>query len=250
MQLFFLRSNRLTRHLAPLIALTQRLREHFPLTVQGVITFTLMLLALQVFGYGAMDLVVFALTICAIAILMFCLFCVIFGGLMQQLRVRRQLVSSSQSYKAVKLEAGFPNETGFTLADLGYFPLIRISWQVIYPDNLQTRLRHDPENSLLVEEIIPNRRCKTPRLTRLFTVSDVLGFCRYSWRQSQQIELQALPRSNSIKTLPILRSLTAEDGIPQPKRQPGKVTGWKLGPMCLAIRFATSCGKTMPAIGN
>ena len=181
---------------------------------------TLMLLALQVFGYGAMDLVVFALTICAIAILLFSLFCVIFGGLMQQLRVRRQLSSTTQASRSVKLEAGFPNETGFTLADLGYFPLIKISWQVIYPDNLQTRLRHDPDDNVLVEEIIPNRRCKTSRLTRLFTVSDVLGFCRYSWRQSQQLELLALPRSNSIRTLPILRSLTAEDGIPSPSGNP------------------------------
>jgi len=212
--------NRLTRHLELLIALLQRLREHFPLTTQGVITLTLMLLALQVFGYGAMDLVVFALTICAIAILVFCLFCVIFGGLMQQLRVRRQLASTTPATRSVSLEAGFPNETGFTLADLGYFPLIKISWQVIYPDNLRTRLRRDPENNLLIEEIIPDRRCKTSRLTRLFTVSDVLGFCRYSWRQSQQVELFALPRSNSIKTLPILRSLTSEDGIPSPSGNP------------------------------
>jgi len=215
-----MRHERLTHFLDPLVALQQRLREHFPLTTQGVITLTLMLLALQVFGYGAMDLVVFALTICAIAILMFCLFCVIFGGLMQQLRVRRQLTSTTQSTKTVSLEAGFPNETGFSLADLGYFPLIKISWQVIYPDHLQARLSHDPESNLLIEEIIPERRCKTSRLTRLFTVSDVLGFCRYSWRQSQQVEVMALPRSNSIKTLPILRSLTSEDGIPSPSGNP------------------------------
>lgn len=212
--------NRRTHPLDPLAALLQRLREHFPLTSQGVITLALMLLALQVFGYGAMDLVVFALSICAIAILMFSLFCVIFGGLMQQLRVRRQLSVTSRSGKTVTLEAGFPNETGFSLADLGYFPLIKVSWQVIYPDHLRTRLRHDPESNLLVEEIIPDRRCKTSRLIRLFTVSDVLGFCRYSWRQSQQTELMALPRSNSIKTLPILRSLTAEDGIPSPSGNP------------------------------
>jgi hypothetical protein len=216
----FMRLNRLNQHFEPVTALAQRLREHFPLTVQGVITLTLILLALQVFGYGAMDLVVFALTICAIAILMFCLFCVIFGGLMQQLRVRRQLLPTVTPGRPVKLEAGFPNETGFSLAELGYLPLIKISWQVIYPDHLHTRLRHDAEQNLLIEEIIPHKRCKTSRITRLFTVSDVLGFCRYSWRQSQQIDLMALPRSNSIKTLPILRSLTAEDGIPSPSGNP------------------------------
>jgi hypothetical protein len=215
-----MRLNRLSRHFEPVTALAQRLREHFPLTVQGVISLTLILLALQVFGYGAMDLVVFALTICALVILIFCLFCVIFGGLMQQLRVRRQLLSTGQSSRPIKLEAGFPNETGFRLTDLGYLPLIKISWQVIYPDYLHTRLRHDAEQNLLIEEIIPDKRCKTSRISRLFTVSDVLGFCRYSWRQSQQVDLIALPRSNSIKTLPILRSLTAEDGIPSPSGNP------------------------------
>lgn len=206
--------------LYPVTALLQRLREHFPLTTQGVIALTVTLLALQVFGYGAMDLVVFALSICAVAILLFSLFCVIFGGLLQQLRIRKRIAAAGQSHKPVILEAGFPNETGFSLPDLGYFPLIKLSWEVVYPDHLQTRLRTVPDSNQLLEEIIPQQRCKTSRLTRLFTVSDVLGFCRYSWRQSQTVNLMALPRSNSIKALPILRSLTSEDGIPSPSGNP------------------------------
>ncbi|MCB1671309.1 MAG: DUF58 domain-containing protein [Gammaproteobacteria bacterium] len=210
----------MTRYFDYLIALLQRLREHFPLTIQGVLSLAVTLLALRVFGYGAMDLVVFALSICAIAILLFSLFCVIFGGLLQQLRVRRQILDAQGSSRRVQLEAGYPNETGFSLPDLGYFPLIRLSWKVVYPDHLQTRLRLDPESNRLVEEIIPGRRCRAGRITRLFTVSDVLGFCRYSWRQSQTLDLLALPRCNSIKTLPILRSLTSEDGIPSPSGNP------------------------------
>ncbi len=206
--------------LDPVTALLQRLREHFPLTIQGVLALTVTLLALQVFGYGAMDLVVFALSVCALAIILFCLFCVIFGGLFQQLRVRKQMLIVGDSAAVTRLEAGFPNETGFSLTDLAFFPLIKLSWKVIYPDQLQTRLRLTPDNRRLVEELIPIRRCRTTRIVRLFTVSDVLGFCRYSWRQSQAVEMLALPRCNSIKTLPILRSLTAEDGIPSPSGNP------------------------------
>ena len=73
---------------------------------------------------------------------------------------------------------------------------------------------------MLVEEIIPHRRCKTTRIVRLFTVSDVLGFCRYSWRQSQNAQLLVLPQCNTIRALPLLRSLTAEDGIPSPTGNP------------------------------
>jgi len=213
-------ASRLRHTVEPVVALLQRLREHFPLTVQGLIALGLTLLALQVFGYGAMDLVVFALTVCAIVILLFSLFCVIFGGLLQQLRIRRAIANTPASVRRLTLEAGYPNESGFTLPDLRVFPLIKLSWEVVYPDHLQTRLRLSPEGRQLVEELIPLRRCKTSRVTRLFTVSDVLGFCRYSWRQSQAVELIALPRSNSIRTLPILRSLTAEDGIPSPRGNP------------------------------
>jgi len=179
-----------------------------------------MLLTLQIFGYGSMDLVVFALTICAIAILLFSLFCVIFGGLFQQIRVRRRLQELSGASKPGKLEAGFPNETGFSLMELGYLPLIRISWQIIYPDYIDTRIKNSEDSNLLEEEIIPLRRCKTAHVVRRFTVSDVLGFCRYSWRQSQNIGLTVLPRSNSIRALPLLRSLTSEDGIPSPSGNP------------------------------
>ncbi len=208
------------QRLDPALALLQRLREHFPLTLQGVIALALLLLALQVFGYGAMDLVVFALAICAIAILLFSLFCVIFGGLMQQLKIRTRINSQQFSDGPIRLEAGYPNETGFELKDLGIFPLIKLSWEVVYPDYLRTRIRYSAEGNRLIEEIIPEKRCRSMHLVRLFTVSDVLGFCRYSWRQKQQLEVVALPRSNTIKTLPILRSLTSEDGIPSPSGNP------------------------------
>jgi len=206
--------------IAYLTSVSARLREHFPLTLQGVLTLALMLMMLQIFGYGAMDLVVFALTICAIAILLFSLFCVIFGGLLHQIRIRRQLLEISGKSQPSKSEAGYPNETGFSLINLSFFPLIRISWQVIYPNHINTRIKNSLDNNLLEEEIIPLRRCKTAHIVRLFTVSDVLGFCRYSWRQSQNIGLTVLPRSNSIKALPLLRSLTAEDGIPSSSGNP------------------------------
>ncbi len=190
-----------------------RMREHFPFTVQGLITLTLALLALRVIAYGSMDLVVFALAICALAIVMASLLCVIVGGLLTQLRVRKHLLTLPAS-RTIIVEAGYPNETGFTFPSIGFFPLVRLSWQVIYPDHLDARISLDSRPQLMLEEVIPRRRCKTSKLVRLFTVSDILGFCHYRWRQGQSLSLMALPRSNTIKALPLLRSLTAEDGIP------------------------------------
>ena len=202
-----------------LIALSRRLIALFPLTLQGLITLLLTAYALQVYGYGAMDLVVFSLAICALTILIFSLFCSVVSGVFIQRRVRISLDQLASSIEPIKVEAGYPNETGFLLPALNYFPLVKLSWRVIYPDFVETRIRVAPDGKLL-EEIIPEKRCKTKHVTRLFTVSDVLGFCRYSWQQKQDISCSALPKINTVKPLPLLRSLTAEDGIPNPSGDP------------------------------
>ena len=47
------------------------LRDRFPLTVQGVTALVIAMFTLRTFGYGRMDLVVFALAVCALAIVLF-----------------------------------------------------------------------------------------------------------------------------------------------------------------------------------
>lgn len=202
-----------------LVIWAKRLIALFPLTLQGLITLVLTAYALRVYGYGAMDLVVFSLAICALAILIFCLFCSVISGVFIQRRIRSSLDQLQNAIEPIKVEAGYPNETGFSLPALNYIPLVKLSWKFIYPDHIQTRVRVSADGKL-VEEIVPDKRCKTEHVTRLFTVSDVLGFCRYSWREVQNISCTALPRTNTFKPLPLLRSLTAEDGIPNPSGDP------------------------------
>lgn len=202
-----------------LISMARRLIALFPLTLQGLITLLLTAYALRVYGYGAMDLVVFSLAICALSILVFSLFCSVVGGALIQRRVRASLGEHGSRIEPIKVEAGYPNETGFQLPALHYFPLVKLSWRVIYPDFVETRIRVANDGSL-VEEIVPEKRCKTNYVTRQFTVSDVLGFCRYSWQLKQEITCTALPQTNTVKPLSLLRSLTAEDGIPNPSGDP------------------------------
>ena len=66
----------------------------FPLTAQGLLTLMVSAWALRTFGYGSMDLVVFALTISALAILISCLFCTIGFGLLMQRQIRREIARS------------------------------------------------------------------------------------------------------------------------------------------------------------
>ena len=192
----------------------------FPLTLQGVITLLVTTSALSIYGYGAMDLVVFALAICALAIVIASLFCAVISGILIQRRVHKLIkTANGGAIKGVKVEAGYPNETGFRLPALTYFPLVKLTWQIVYPDYVTTRVRVGEDNAL-IEEIIPAKRCLTDHIIRQFTVSDVLGFCRYSWRQRQDLDCMALPQTNTVKPLPLLRSMTAEDGIPNPSGNP------------------------------
>lgn len=195
----------------------------FPLTLQGMLTLGIVAFALRQYAYGALDLVVFALGICALAILIFSLFCTILSGVLIQRRIHRELEEQEAATGSILLESGFPNESGFHLPALNYFPLIKLNWQVVYPDKLTTRIRvtdSEAGHTVLSEEILPERRCLSDKVTRQFTVADVLGFCRYSWRQSQSRECYCLPQVNTLKQLPLLRSMTAEDGIPDPTGSP------------------------------
>ncbi len=217
MQLF---SNLSTKYRQSILAnMIQKLAGLFPLTLQGSITLLMAAGALRIFGYGSMDLVVFSLAICALAILIFCLFCSVISGVLVQRSVYRTLGSTDTTAKVINVEAGFPNETGFKLPVLNYFPLVKLSWRITFPDYIETRVRVST-SSELVEEIIPKKRCLAENVVRQFIVSDVLGFCRYSWWQDQPIRFKALPRTNTVKPLPLLRSLTAEDGIPNPSGDP------------------------------
>ncbi len=172
----------------------------------------------MIYGYGNMDLVVFALAICALAILIFCLFCSVISGLL----IQRRVVAHTRIKSPVKesrLEAGFPNESGFTAPPIHIFPLVKLSWQVIYPDAVTTRVSAGPKDEL-VEEIVPSKRCKTEYIIRQFKVADVLGFCRFSWRMKELRQCLVLPQINHLKQAPALRSMTSEDGIPNPAGDP------------------------------
>lgn len=191
----------------------------FPLTARGVVTLLCIALALRFFGYGAMDLMVFALGICALAILVSCLFSVIVCGLILQRRIQREVGNESGRGNGKAFEAEFPNQTGFSLPPVGLLPLVRLQWSWQYPDRIDNRIRIAPDE-FLEEEITPRLRCLSGHVTRRFEVSDVLGLCRYSWRVRRERECYVLPRINTLKNLPLLHSLAAEDGMPRQSGEP------------------------------
>ncbi len=189
----------------------------FPLTGRGIAVLLCAALGLRVFGYGAMDLLVFALGICALAILLCCLFSVVVCGPILQRRIER--LAPAERAGGGAFEAEFPNQTGLTLPPLGALPLVRLRWTWRHPDRIDCRARLAPDDSL-EEEITPRARCLSGHIERRFEVCDVLGLCRYAWRARSEGECYALPRINSLKNLPLLSSLSAEDGMPRQSGEP------------------------------
>lgn len=201
----------------------RRLRDwlawRFPLSTVGLAVLLLALTALYGFGYQRMDLVVFALTVCALVITLAAVFLTTLTGLL--LRHRHSFVDTGPApATGLRLESGYPNDTGFSRPALPWLPLVSLQWQVVWPDAIDTRIRLNRDGHRLEEELIPRRRCLTEQVTRRFTISDVLGLARYSWTHTTPGRFMALPRTGHIRQLPLLRSLSAEDGIPDPSGEP------------------------------
>ena len=104
----------------------------YPLTLQGTIVLLISTTSLKIFGYDSMDLVIFALAICAIVILIFCLFCVMIGGLIIQKKIRSK-IDQDNNGDPVSVEVGFPNETGFRVAPISNSPSSKTKMEIHIP---------------------------------------------------------------------------------------------------------------------
>lgn len=185
--------------------------RRFPLHGNGIIILLLALAALHLFGYQRMDLVVFALAVCAVTIVLMTMIMVFVTGIWLR---RRLLAELTNPLPGCELEAGYPAETGFQLPAMPWLPLMELRWQVVSPDIMPTRIRLDANTGQLTEHITPPRRCQGNELQRDFTLSDVLGLARFTWRARQQVRLTVLPRTGNLQQLPALRTMDAADGIP------------------------------------
>ncbi len=202
--------------------LQRRLQRHaplFPLSTTGLIVLVIASASLYGLGYQRMDLVVFALAVCALVITLAAMALTTITG--QVLKRRQRLAQDTPPATGdLRMESGYPNESGYTRPAMPWLPLVSLHWRVIHPDAITTRIRISSDGRYQDEELTPRRRCLSSQVTRRFTVSDVLGLARHSWTQTTPTRIMALPAKGPIRQLPLLRSLSAEDGIPDPAGQP------------------------------
>ena len=219
-------------------ALVAALVSHFPLTTQGSLALILSAGALRLFGYGSMDLVVFALCLCALFVVITSLFATVIGGLIVQRRILRTLENQTTFPSGdACFEAGYLNSTGFSLDAVSWLPLVRIAWRIVSPTSIET-LNERRRDNRLHETIIPARRGKSASITRRFEVRDALGLCSYSWLATQPLAHKPSLASAPIKHSPSNARALWRMACPKPVVAL-RAIAWRSAPIHRGTRCAT-----------
>ena len=155
-----------------------------------------------------MDLLIFVFSISGLALLFFSSLAVTSAAVYLSRQSRR---SGSGVFT---LEAGSAIRTGFALPALARLPLVRVEWQWTRPTGIDCRQRL--EGRQLVEEVVAERRCRVQGIERRFVVSGAFGLSRVAWAHTEAKPVTVLPRIGRLKSMPVVQSMSAAEGIPYP----------------------------------
>lgn len=189
--------------------LKRQLADRIPLTSRGFLVALFCGLSLWRFGFGALDLLLFVIGISGLALVV--LSSATIGGAALYLS-RRDRTTGRVS--ARRLEAGSPIATGFRLPALSRLPLVRIHWRWLVPAGVDCRLRR--RHGELQEEVVATRRCQVAAIRRRITVYDAFGLASVVWERESPTPVTVLPNAGKLRSLPILQSMAANDGLPHP----------------------------------
>jgi hypothetical protein len=187
----------------------------FPLTWRGVLVAALSAGALRLYGYGALDLVVFVVGIAGLALVLLCALAVAGAALALRRRLRR---GEAGSAGPATLDAGAWVRTGFSLPDWRWLPLVALRWEWLEPPGVECRPHRLAGR--LAEEIRPLRRALASRLRRRVIAFDVFGLARAAFEHPAPAALTVLPDPGRLRQAPVVASLAGADGIPYPRGAP------------------------------
>jgi len=199
--------------LRPLGRAARRLAGAFPVTPRGIGVAVLCGASLRVWGYGSLDLVVFALAVTGLALLALSALAIAAAALF--LRGSRRTAPASWP---ARLEADRPLRTGLSLPALEQLPLVAIDWGVVEPAGVECRVRREAGRAF--EELTPSRRGIATRVRRRLRVRDVFGLAGVSWEREEAVSFVVLPATRGLRRLVWLRALASGEGIPHPAGRP------------------------------
>jgi uncharacterized protein (DUF58 family) len=171
--------------------------------------------ALHLYGYGALDLVVFVVGIAGLALLALCALAAAGAALALRRRLRRREAGAAG---LARLDAGAWARTGFALPDWPWLPLVQVRWEWLEPRGVECRAH--ALAGRLAEEIRPTRRALASRLRRRVISADAFGLARVAFQHEVPAALTVLPDRGHLRQAPVLAALAGADGIPYPRGAP------------------------------
>lgn len=186
-------------------ALLERARpvvDLWPITRLGLWVIVGSAVALKVYGYGQLDLLLLCVGLFGLALSLLCLLLVVAGAL----RVAAGKPPASDA--SVLVEAQSAIRTDFSLPALRFWPLIGVRWSWLSPS---AAIEPVLEGSRLTERVMAAGRGLGAEVVRRVEVADVFGLCSVAFRLREARPVRVLPAMGR-HTLPrVLRSLSSGD---------------------------------------
>jgi hypothetical protein len=183
-----------------------------PLTWLGLLTSVLLVWLLRSYGIARKDMILLALSLGGLALVGCSVLFVVATALWLRLSKR------GLRQPKLTLEAGSPCRTGYLLGRITWNPLVnvRLDWES--PRGAGVRLVATWEGR--AEEVTPAGRGLTGVVVRRFTVTDVLGLARLSFRRREMREVEIRPACGRMPALPLLPQTVAGDDFEDPEGRP------------------------------
>ncbi|MBI1917080.1 MAG: hypothetical protein HYS12_20430 [Planctomycetes bacterium] len=182
-----------------------------PLTPLGLLTVVLLVWMMRTFGIARKDMVLLAVALGGLALVGGSVLFVAATGLW--LRFAR----GPRGQEWLSLEAGSPCRTGYLLGRITWNPLVNVGLTWETPPGLSVRLVATWEG--LAEEITPSERALCGDVVRRFTLTDILGLARLSFRRREAREVEIRPACGRVPALPLLPQTVAGDDREDPERR-------------------------------
>jgi len=191
-------------------ALGRRLAGVWPLTALGMALGAVALVALIVYGFEKLDLVLLVLGYGGIGLLVLTTLVVVASALGLRLWLRR----ASIGWSTKTFETGSPLPSGFSLPSLWWLPMVQIRWSWVAPP--ACRVESSSERGRLRERVRIEQRGIFESVRRRIEVRDAFGLSRLAFEHRKDGPIEVLPHVGGMRRLPVLTSLTGGEEYPHP----------------------------------
>ncbi|MFZ1864682.1 MAG: DUF58 domain-containing protein [Polyangiales bacterium] len=190
--------------------LGRRIVGIWPLTALGMALVAVALIALIVYGFEKLDLVLLVLGYGGIGLLALTTLAVVASAVGLRLWLRR----ASIRWSTKTFETGSPLLSGFSLPSLWWLPMVQIRWTWVAPP--ACTVESSSERGRLRERIRIEQRGIFDSVRRRFEVRDAFGLSRLAFEHRQDDPVEVLPHVGGMRRLPVLTSLTGGEEYPHP----------------------------------